>query len=52
MLVHICTMCVCDDSLVEETNDLARDVLATSLFMVHNSRAGGKDDVAELTRWQ
>ena len=38
--------------LVEESNDLARDVLSPSLFVVHDAGAGGKDDVAELTRRQ
>jgi len=28
-------------SLVEETNDLARDVLASSLLVVHDTGAGG-----------
>lgn len=35
--------------LVEETNDLARDVLATGLLVVHDTGGGGEDDVAELT---
>lgn len=35
--------------LVEETNDLARDVLATGLLVVHDTGRGGEDDVAELT---
>jgi hypothetical protein len=39
-------------SLVEETDDLAGDVLATGLLVVHDSGGGGEDDVAELTRWQ
>lgn len=39
-------------SLVEEANDLARDVLAPGLLVVHDTRAGSQDDVAELTRWQ
>lgn len=38
--------------LVEETDDLSCNVLATSLFMVHDTSGGGKDDVSELTRWQ
>lgn len=36
--------------LVEETNDLASNVLSPGLLVVHNSSGGGKDDVAELTR--
>lgn len=39
-------------SLVEETDDLAGDVLATGLLVVHDTSRGGQDNVAELTRWQ
>ena len=35
--------------LVEEAGDLARDVLATGLLVVHDTGRGGEDDVAELT---
>lgn len=35
--------------LVEEANDLAGDVLATGLLVIHNTGGGGQDDVAELT---
>jgi hypothetical protein len=35
--------------LVEEANDLARDVLAAGLLVVHDTGRGGEDDVAELT---
>lgn len=38
--------------LVEETDDLARDVLPTGLLVVHDASGGGQDDVAELTRGQ
>lgn len=38
--------------LVEEANDLARDVLATGLLMVHDTSRGGQDDVAKLTSRQ
>lgn len=38
--------------LVEETDDLARDVLPTGLLVVHDTSGGGQDDVAELTRGQ
>lgn len=41
-----------DFRLVEETDDLARDVLPTGLLVVHDSSGGGEDDVAELTRRQ
>lgn len=37
------------DNLVEEADDLARDVLAAGLLLVHNTGGGGEDDVAELT---
>lgn len=35
--------------LVEEADDLARDVLATGLLVVHDAGRGGEDNVAELT---
>jgi len=35
---------------IEESNDLARDVLPPGFLMVHNTCGGGKNDVAELTR--
>ena len=35
--------------LVEEANDLAPDVLATRLLLVHDPGGGGEDNVAELT---
>lgn len=38
--------------LVEEANDLSRDVLATGLFVVHDTGRGGQNHVAELTRGQ
>lgn len=38
--------------LVEETNDLASNVLSASLLMVHDTGRGGQDDVTELTRWK
>jgi hypothetical protein len=38
--------------LVEETNDLASNVLATGLLVVHDTSTGGQDNVAELTRGQ
>lgn len=38
--------------LVEEPNDLARDVLPPGLLVVHDSGRGGEDNVAELTRGQ
>lgn len=36
--------------LVEETEDLAGNVLAASLLVVHDTGGGGQDDEAELTR--
>ena len=39
-------------NLVEESNDLARNVLSPRLLVVHNAGGGGENDVAELTRWQ
>ena len=38
--------------LVEETNDLAGDVLAAGLLVVHNTSRGGQNNVAELTGGQ
>lgn len=35
--------------LVEETEELASNVLATSLLVVHDTSGGGQNDVAELT---
>ena len=37
------------ETLVEEADDLARDVLATGLLLVHDAGRGGEDNVAELT---
>jgi len=39
-----------DRRLVEETNDLAGNVLAAGLLVVHDTGRGGQDDVTELTR--
>lgn len=38
--------------LIEEANDLPRDVLPPGFLVVHDTRAGGQNDVAELTRRQ
>ena len=38
------------EHLVEETNDLSGNVLATSLLVVHDTSRGGENDVTELTR--
>jgi len=35
--------------LVEEAEDLAGDVLAAGLLVVHNASGGGQDDETELT---
>jgi hypothetical protein len=35
--------------LVEEANDLASNVLAASLLVIHDTSRGGEDDIAELT---
>jgi hypothetical protein len=40
------------DLLVEESNDLTSNVLPSCLLVVHDTSAGGQDDVTELTRWQ
>ena len=36
--------------LVEETEELASNVLATSLLVVHDTSGGGQNEVTELTR--
>ena len=38
--------------LVEEAEDLAGDVLATSLLVVHDTGRGGEHNVTERTRGQ
>lgn len=38
--------------LVEESNDLARDVLSPGLLVVHDAGRSGEDDVSELTGWE
>ena len=38
--------------LVKESDDLASNVLASCLFVIHNASACGQDDVTELTRRQ
>lgn len=38
--------------LVEETEELASNVLATSLLVVHDTSRGGQDEVTKLTRGQ
>lgn len=35
--------------LIKESDDLASNVLASGLLMVHDTSRGGEDDVAELT---
>ena len=37
-------------NLVEETDDLAGNVLAAGLLVVHDASRGGQDNVTELTR--
>jgi hypothetical protein len=37
-------------NLVEETDDLAGNVLAAGLLVVHDTGGGGQDNVTELTR--
>ena len=38
--------------LVEETNDLASNMLSPSFLMVHDPSTGRQNDVTELTRRQ
>lgn len=42
----------CFPCLVEEADDLARDVLAPGLLVIHDASRGGQDNVAELTGGQ
>lgn len=42
----------CSNPLVEEADDLASNVLAAGLLVVHDASRGGQDDVAELTGWE
>ena len=42
----------CLSRLVEEADDLAGNVLATGLLVIHNTGGGGQDDIAELTGGQ
>jgi hypothetical protein len=37
-------------NLVEETEDLASNVLPPGLLVVHDTSRGGEDNVTELTR--
>jgi len=47
--MHPTTSCS-SNNLVEETKDLASDVLSPGLLVVHDTSGGGEDDVTELTR--
>ncbi|EEQ39429.1 40S ribosomal protein S22 [Clavispora lusitaniae ATCC 42720] len=38
--------------LVNETQDLTRNVLSSGLFVVHDTSRGGQDNVTELSGWQ
>lgn len=38
--------------LVEETNNLARNVLPASLLVIHDTSRCGQHNVSKLTRWQ
>ena len=52
-LLMILQNAVChSDNLVEETDDLAGNVLAAGLLVVHDASRGGQDDVTELTGGQ
>lgn len=46
------SQCHAHARLVEEADDLARDVLPPGLLVIHDAGRGGEDDVAELTRGQ
>lgn len=38
--------------LVDETKDLASNVLSSGLLVVHDTSRGGQDNVTKLSRWQ
>jgi hypothetical protein len=38
--------------LVEESNDLSGNVLASCLLVIHDTSRGCENDITELTRWQ
>lgn len=56
----VCLLCyikviekvILTNSLVNETQNLTRDVLSSGFFMVHDTGGGGQDDVTELSGWQ
>jgi len=39
-------------SLVEETNDLSGNVLASRFLMIHDTGRCCEDDISKLTRWE
>jgi len=43
---------IASSCLVEESNDLAGDVLSSCLLMVHNASTRRQDNVAKLSTWQ
>ena len=56
----VCLLCyikviekdILTNSLVNETQNLTRNVLSSGFFMVHDTSRGGQDDVTELSGWQ
>ena len=51
VIIDVCSL-VYYTRLVDEAQDLTRDVLSSSLFVVHDPGGGGQDDVTELTGGQ
>jgi len=49
---HIISLLLPFMPLVEETNDLSCNVLASCLLVVHNTSRCCKNHVSELTRWE
>lgn len=50
LVVVRCSVQQMQQNLVEETDDLAGNVLAAGLLVVHDTGRGGQDNVTELTR--
>lgn len=48
----LCVPFICIFRLVEKTEDLSGNVLASSFLVVHDTSRGGENDVSELTGWQ
>ena len=52
MILQNAYLYVFNKNLVEETDDLSCNVLASGLLVVHDTSRGGEDDESELTGWE